>query len=440
MRIRGFNMEKAKNLAEIRITCMNYALDSDDLAKFYVDTSEARGVDMLNRLSHWLDYAPGIYPHILYMGHKGSGKSTLLYQLEQNLSGSYKIIRYSVQESLDMEDMEFTDLLFSMYEQVYNSCSQFLMEHSEFYENLSNVLRTWNSSIEKETEFYNEEGTERIRETSANIHSKIVALFSKLSNILKNGTSEKTIIRDNFSNDSRKYIDSFNKLMQIAAAYHGKPILLIIDDLEKISRNSSDKIFFKQSRSFPELKTHLLLAAPIYLKYSDEFSRIHSQYFSIIERCPMIAVANVDGTDNDIGIKTMKDIVYARVSDDLIDDKVLKTAVVYSGGIIRDLFKMLCEASLLCEIDERTTITAEDIERAFTALQESLSDVLRDKHLDALRYVYRNPRGLVMFSDVLTDLLCEEIIVEYNGEQWRGVHPAVVAFLDKYNFLNEKQE
>jgi len=109
MRIRGFNMEKAKNLAEIRITCMNYALDSDDLAKFYVDTSEARGVDMLNRLSHWLDYAPGIYPHILYMGHKGSGKSTLLYQLEQNLSGSYKIIRYSVQESLDMEDMEDAD-------------------------------------------------------------------------------------------------------------------------------------------------------------------------------------------------------------------------------------------------------------------------------------------------------------------------------------------
>lgn len=434
------HMEKAKRLSEIRVTCMNYALDSDDLAKFYVDTSDARGVNMLKRLSYWLNYTPGIYPHILYMGHKGSGKSTLLYQLEQNLSESYKIIRYSVQDTLDMESMEFSDVLFSMYEQVYNSCAQFLTEHNEFYEDLNNVLRTWNSSIEKETEIYNVKESERSSETSVNIHLKIVNLFSRLSNILKNGTSERTIIRDNFSNDSRRYIESFNKLMKIATAYHEKPILLIIDDLEKISRDSAEKLFFKQSRSFPDIKAHLLLAAPIFLKYSDEFNRIHSQYFSLSERCPMIAVKNVDGTDNEVGIKAMNDIVYVRVSEELINRDVLRKAVIYSGGIIRDLFKMLCEASLLCEIDERTFITVEDIERAFIALQESLSDVLREKHIEALQYVYRNPRGLVMFSDVLTDLLCEEIIIEYNGEQWRGVHPAVVAFLDKHHFLDENKD
>lgn len=60
------HMEKAKRLSEIRVTCMNYALDSDDLAKFYVDTSDARGVNMLKRLSYWLNYTP-VYILIFYI-------------------------------------------------------------------------------------------------------------------------------------------------------------------------------------------------------------------------------------------------------------------------------------------------------------------------------------------------------------------------------------
>lgn len=434
--LRGiFNMEKAKKLSEIRLTCLNYPLDREDLVKFYIDTSEARGVDMLRRLSLSFEYTPNIYQHVLYLGHRGSGKSTILYQLEQELKSTYKVIRFSVQDYLDVYKMDFVDILFVMYERIFSECSEYINDDEENYSILREIYDRWYVSIEKES---TEEETASIgleAEAGVGLSSKIINLFSKLTSSFKLGTLERTTVREKVSNCISEYIENLNKLVQIVAEKSGLPILIMFEDLEKIPNSVAKTLFIDQSDNFPRLKVRLLLTTPIHLKYSVEFRKVVTQYFTSEERCPMIAIYDANKERNKLGFETMRQIVHARVSQELIEKTALDAAISYSGGVIRDLFKMLCEASLVCEMDKRTTINEEDVNYSFSRLQEGFSDTINTSHIPVLKEVYNNPRGIISDSSIFVDLMCAEFIIEYNGEQWRGVHPAVVAYLQKRNLL-----
>lgn len=435
MRLRGNNVEKAKKLSEIRLTCLNYPLDREDLTKFYVDTSEARGVDMLKRLTLSLEYVPSIYQHVLYLGHRGSGKSTVLYQLEQNLSETYNVIRFSVQDHLDINRIDFVDLLFIMYERIFLSCADSIGKSKENYKCLEDIYNKWYASTEWQIEEEETYSSEISAEAGFGLQTKLINLFSKLTSVFKFGGTETLTIRKNVKLSIKEYIDRLNELVRIASEGCGKPILLIFEDLEKISLNVAEKLFLEDSKHIPSINLHMVLTTPIYLKYSMQFRGIVSLNFTSVERCPMIAVTDAKKNKFEIGFNTMREIVYARVDKELIESIALDKAISYSGGVLRDLFGMLCEASLNCEISGRNIISVEDIERAFLTLQETCSDAIKDFHIPVIEEVYNNPQGPINSSEIFVELMCAEIVVEYNGEQWRGVHPAVSAYLLKHGLL-----
>ncbi len=428
MRVRNY-MEKAKKISEIRSTCRYYPLDSEDLAKFYVDTSAARGVDMLSRLTLHFSYVPGMYQHILYLGHKGSGKSTLMFQLEQKLKEQYDVIRFSVQESLDVDDMDFIDLLYAMYECVFNTFSEILETDTRNHETLLSIYKNWNATIEKESEETNTAGINVDSEAQIGICAKIVNLFTKVSGTLRFDETERKIIRTKVTLHIDEYIKYFNDLVDIICRKRGKPILLMFEDLEKIPEDIAERLFIIESKYFVNIKVHLLLTAPIYLKYSIKYRGVVSQYFTAAERCPMIAIRNYKGEKSDVAYQTMSEIVYARMEKNLISEEALDLVISYSGGLLRDLFGMLWDASLICEMAGRNCIQTDDIETAFKALKEMCSDAINEEYINLLIYIYNNPRGAIPSSSDFVDLMSAEYIIEYNGEQWRGLQPAVEELL-----------
>ena len=209
----------------------------------------------------------------------------------------------------------------------------------------------------------------------------------------------------------------------------------MFEDLEKIPQNCANQIFDDNGAYFKEIKLNMLLTTPIYLKYSMKFKNIISQNFTATERCPMIAITDAYGKDSELGFETMRNIVYARISKDLIDEDVLNTVISYSGGVLRDLLLMITEASRECQTN---SISINDIEYAFSKLQESYCDGLRSRHVEIINKVYHNPYGLIEDEDEL-NLMHTEVIIEYNGEQWKGIHPAVVSYFDKRGLLKKKK-
>lgn len=423
-------MEKATNLSEVRVNCQYYALDRDERQKFYVDTSEARGVDVLERLINDFEYVPNMYQQVLFLGHIGTGKSTLLYQLERNLRGTYKVIRFSVQEYLDMEKITFVDLLCVMYERILTVCSDDLGDNSSI---LKSIYDKWSVTTKVEVEKEKDYNMKVAGDVEIGIKSALIKLMSTLTSTLKVGTKEREIICSIVENNVHDYINLLNQLVEVVNKNSSIPILLIFEELEKISPKDADSIFIRNGSYFKQIKLHLLLTTPIFLKYNSCFKNIISQHFTFNERCPIIAVSTADGNDFETGINKMCEIVNARVNRGLIEDTALRNAAIYSGGVIRDLLWMIGEAARICKTG---CVKIEDVENAFSDLQTLYGDGLRQNQVDIIKRVYANPYCLVDKNEEL-ELMQAEVIIEYNGKQWRGIHPAVVKYLSDRGLLTD---
>lgn len=428
------NMEKANNLSSLRVICRYYPLDTEDLMKFYIDTTEARGINMLEELSLSFDYIPNVYQQVLYLGHAGSGKSTLLYQLEQKMKTTYRVIRFSIQDLLDINNLTIVDLLYGIYERVLFECKDQVDDEIDL---LNRVYNTWYSSFSKEEIVTSEADISLKSEAGMGISAKIFSLFTKLTSTLKIGTSDREKIYSEVSRNITDYIDLLNELILTIKEKIGKPILLMIEDLEKITdTNKANEIFILHGGYFHDINLHMLLTAPIYLKYSLDYKNIISQDFTDAVMCPMIAVTDMNYEPFEIGINVMRKIVLARINSELIDDSALNLVIMYSGGVLRDLFSMLTQASKYSQQNGRNKITDEDIKSSFCRLKEVYQCVIRNEYVELLKKIYENPQGLIGESDKqFFNLMRSDVIIEYNGIQWRGIHPAVIAYLKEHDYI-----
>lgn len=52
------------------------------------------------------------------MGHSGSGKSTELFKVEKELSNKYQVIRFSIRDEVDIMDLTYADMIFTIMHNV----------------------------------------------------------------------------------------------------------------------------------------------------------------------------------------------------------------------------------------------------------------------------------------------------------------------------------
>lgn len=88
---------KASNLSQaIKNLDHTHALDVTELSEYFI----SRNKKIIERMGKGLRYD---YPQkYLFTGHRGTGKSTELAKFEERFSGEFFIIRYSVEENLDL--------------------------------------------------------------------------------------------------------------------------------------------------------------------------------------------------------------------------------------------------------------------------------------------------------------------------------------------------
>ncbi len=440
MKVRD-NMKKAETLAEVCVTCRYFALDNDDLLKFYVDTSAARGKNIIESLKSYFNVLPEVFKQVLCLGHAGCGKSTMFYQLERSLNSSYNVIRFSVQDTLDMKNITFADLLCAIYQKVFEYCSPFLHDTAK----LKQAYETWNSTITINREAQTSAEIGVSAEAGMGFSGKFLKLLTNLTSSLKMVAEDRTQIQTEIKRHMPMYVDLLNELIDECNQVLDKPILLMIEDLEKILNiESVTDIFVQQVGYFHKIKLNFLLTAPISLKYSSDYRAITQPNFSREFVYPMIAISDpvrkeqpnenalFDYKDNEIGRAILKKIVYARVSDGLIVDDALELAISYSGGVIRDLLQLISSAASDSKDLGKEKIDENDINDAFISLQNRFHDLLRTSAIAVIKAIYKNPYGIIddEYSTQFFKLLKNEAIIEYNGKQWKGIHPAVLKCLE----------
>ena len=137
----------------------------------------------------------------------------------------------------------------------------------------------------------------------------------------------------------------------------------------------------------------------------------------------------MDNTPNVEGRAALKAVVTQRVSEILFAGKALNDIIELSGGLMRDLVRLVSEATLIALTESASVITSEIVRRVAAESANAYRRSLLPEHYDALRKAHQTKQ--IIPDDTVRDLLANLSLLEYrNTVAWCDVHPLVRTLLE----------
>jgi len=371
----------------------------------------------LNKLSRALMRQHRQPPKYFFSGHRGCGKSTELNWLavDEEINKKFFIVKYSVKDVCDVNNLNYVDVLFSMGAQLY---IQYIDAGKELKPELIKELEDWGSSIEREME----------KTTSAGVSMKggIGAFFLSIQAQIKSQLTTREIIRKQIEPKLSELIDKINLIIADIEGKEKKNVLVIIDDRDKPSLEQAKAIFYDNYTAITQPACHIVYTVPISIFFAQEFTAIRESRFFL----PNIKLHAKNDRDSiyEPGYKQMQTFVFKRMSEELIESEALDLAIKMSGGVFREGARIMQIAADSAIERERSFILKEDVERAEREIRSDFKRILKSEDYDTLNEICKTNdiRGIEKIGALLHNLS----VLEYeNDENWCDIHPTLEALL-----------
>jgi len=352
----------------------------------------------------------------LFSGHRGSGKSSELNKLMEyrEIKDKYFIVHYSVKEVLDPAGLDYTDLLLSIGAQIFIKATE--DSKLKLKQGLLDELKKWMGAIESQ---------ESIEDKS---EIEIGAELKILQAKLKTGYTSRIDIRKTIEARLPEFTRVTDLIIAEVEQEKEKKIIVAIDDLDKPDLEVARKLFYERQSSLTLPKCAIIYTIPIALLYSSESGQVR-QTFTESYVLPNVTITK--GTDrrlNEEGRTVMKGLVEKRMSLDLIKPEALNHAIDTSGGVFREMARIIRMAADNAIARGEGTIYKQDVLKAESSIRNEFRRMLQTKDYEKLAEIYKTRE--LKGSDVCADLLHNLSILEYqNDENWCDVHPAVIPLL-----------
>ncbi len=423
-------MERATCMQELLKVFEPKPLSGDNLEKFRVNTNKARGKDSAAVLRYYFNANRESSKKVLFMGHRGSGKSTELYKIGEDLEESFCVINFSIRKEVDIRGMKYLDLIFVILSKLFETAVAEGVKIDEGI--LDNLYNYWHD------EKFNE--IQKIEKADLEVSAEVKLSFLKsimagVKGVLATGKETKELIRRHIEPKLSLLLQNANDLIDIIRldmAKNGKVPIIIIEDLDKLPIPDARDLFLNHSDVLTDLKVHIIYTFPIFLNYSIEFNEIRG-VFDKTELLSMIKVNNVDGGIFETGRNTIRQVIERRASSTLFEPDALDFIIEKSGGALRDVFEMIVNAVLLAQSreDSISKIDIESARQAYVELRSNFERIIFRKHIDVLKKVYSNNQEENLSDENMMEMLSCAAIIEYNGERWCALHPAVSDMLER---------
>ena len=421
----------------------------------YVDCTPVRGnEDVVTQIFNAITWSD-VHVAQLFTGHRGSGKSTELLRLQARLEeANYVVLYFEADDDLDLNDLEYTDLLLTIARRV---ASDLKPKSIDLPEDLLKSVADWFS----ETLYTEEQRREVDRELAAEAKlglglpetlPLVARLLARVTGQIKTGRAIKTEIRRRLDPQISQLIGNLNLLLDAAHARirrQGKQgLVLLIDNLDRIvfrdlgdGRTTHHALYVEHGEQLRALHCHLVYTVPISVMYSDRATAV-TAIFPDYQVLPMLKVRNRDGSDYPPGLGYLRDILASRMDLDVL---FTPDAVDYlcraSGGHPRDLMILVRYACTYAPRDVwPRPITLEVLKRAEARLVAEYSRMIPEDHFPLLARVHL--LKTVQNDDAHERMLYNLSVLEYvnDAPPWHDVHPAVTK-LPKFEeaLQNEKE-
>ena len=414
MAVRARTLKEALNLFDPRVPLSGRAL-----AAYYVERPDVP----TQELKAYLE-AMDEPVKVLFSGHRGSGKSTELNRLTGLLKGRFFIVHFSVLEILNLTDLTYVDLILAIALRLLQQATDERIlkgrKRSLVGVGMLEDLYRWLTH-----EIVEEEMVSPSRETSAEAALNLLAL--KLEGRVKTESSTRRMVRERAELRLFELVSRTNRLIEEIRSNARRPVLVIVEDLDKLSFERALGLFLNHAALLAELRAHILFTFPIALRYAREFLQIRS-HFSERFIVPNVMVYDRQGQLRPEGYRVMREMVERRVEPYLMDPEAIDLAVRMSGGIPLTLIQLIQSAILHGLAAGQDRIGLPEMRSAVVQLQNDYRGTLRPEDYGELLRYHRT-RAFIN-NERTREFLANLSLLEYSdGEPWCDVHPILLPLL-----------
>lgn len=414
-------MPKAKDLKEAYNNFYVEPLKEDqEIADFYVERpgSVSPMLDLRDRIE-----LASRREKYLFLGFRGSGKSTELYRLEAALDKSrFLVVNYSIRDDLNLSDFDFRDFFVSMALKVYDIAR---VERISLHPDIEKDFQDFTKRITSITE------EEETSQSSAGLSwSQIVIL--KLSR----EATTRQCLRKELDQKISDLIQRLNWLIVDIEEKSGKELVVIVDDLDKLTRGQqSEEFFYKNYQLLLEPSCFVVYTFPIPLAFHPQYENVRHAFDGDVILL-QIPVRKRNGEPHIEGRKFYSDVISRRIDLDLLEENVLEQAIV-STGKLSELVEVMKEASLNAFRKGQTRISNNDVASALEKLRMTYDRTLTEAHKKKLLEINicKEAREEGPDSVLTRELLFSLTAVEYEDEEgrWCEIDPMLLPLVEKWS-------
>ena len=360
-------------------------------------------------------------PKFFFSGHKGCGKSTELLHLMSNpeIARKYWPINFSIREEADIIDLDFRDVLLAIGGRLFR---EYRKKGDELPEQLLKELNGWKGKVEKEITTILEG-----QNTDIELSAAINAFFVNAGLKMKLEPATRVELRQVVENDITGLISIINHIATAIYSREHRIPLILIDDLDKPDLDKARQIFHDRREIMMQPNCAIVYTVSSALFYAKEFDAIRDQavFLSNIYLHPPMDL----GTHYEEGYDTLARFVHVRMAPELCDPQALEQAITYSGGVFREMARIMRTAIGRARRRHAARLDCSDVEWAATEIRNEYRRILDKEDIKLLKKVSDNNR--LEYSERLRPLLQLLALLEYrDGENWCDVHPVLRKLLN----------
>jgi len=382
---------------------------------YYVSRDDSPVAELKQRIL--MDNSPS---KILFTGHRASGKTTELRRLMFMLENDYFVVYFSAMDELELADIDYKDVLLSMVLQTLRSIEERKIRISkDIVEDMLQLLKQLSgelvvSRVEQKTRGFD-------------IGAKLRALVAEIGGRYKSETVSRSEIRKTAERLIQDVLQRFDSLIAELQQRVKKPLLIIVDDLEKADLALAEEIFYKHADTLARPICKAIFTIPVSLIYAPCWRQVEMNFLAPPHILPLKSVKKKDGSVNSEAVNFLKSIVLKRVSSELFEDKAVEKLALWSGGVVVDFLRMVRDCCVKAQAKDLKKVDIDLAGEVFDYLINDYRRPIEEKYYPKLVEVYKNKDAKI--DGELRFLLHLLAILEYDRKRWYDVHPAVERIL-----------
>ena len=360
-------------------------------------------------------------PKYFFSGHRGCGKSTELRRLAVNLDICLKFwpVHFTIQDEADINNLDYRDVLLAIGGQMYR---QYRAGGGRLPRQLLSELDQFRGQVEKEVSIT----PGRLAESE--VETKLDAFFAQAGLKLKLEPKVRTVIRQVVEEGITGLIELLNTISATVYEQTSRWPLVLIDDLDKPDLERACEIFHDRRGVMLQPNVAIVYTVSSPLFYSPEFEAIRDRAI-FLPNVKLHQRRKPDERDAE-GYRTMRMFVHKRMHPDLITPDALEEAIKISGGVFREMCRVVRYAIGRTRTQGQPRVELVDVQRAGSEIRNEYRRILTAEQRSLLLEVHTHNR--LDQPDRLGPLMQMLAALEYrNDENWCDVHPALVPLLSE---------